>query len=274
MYTEANLVFDDDDYNIVKIRRDKSCSMAEVEFNGHSVLLGNTWDFHPRRYGHDLGGDFSSPTALALRIKDICAKREDPFCDIREFEAVWDDVGCGFRPDPAIITLMVCGTCRCGGSALAVHIDGDGGGLRLTESSIGIWNTTGTIEPGDIRYDEAVRIMKWESEEGYEPRRDGHKRYLDHLPEIKDIDELRREWLLDYNASPLSRLDIEWSSLQRLIQAGVGTCGELTRHTQRSMVRDLPGVGQATAMAVARAFGSKRLSWPTLREGLETALPA
>ena len=269
MYTEAN-----DDYNIVKIRRDKSCSMAEVEFNGHSVLLGNTWDFHPRCYGHDLGGDFSSPTALALRIKDICAKRENPFCDIREFEAVWDDVKCGFKPDPAVITLMVCGTCRCGGSALAVHIEGDAGGLRLTESGIGVWNTADTIEPGDTRYDEAVRIMKWESEEGYEPRRDGHKRYLDHLPEIKDIDELRREWLLDYNASPLSRLDIEWSSLQRLIQAGVGTCGELTRHTQRSMVRDLPGVGQATAMAVARAFGSKRLSWPTLREGLETALPA
>lgn len=50
--------------NRVVICKDDSCDMAEVLVNGHSVMMGNTWDFHPGCHGFNLP-DFQTPEDLA-----------------------------------------------------------------------------------------------------------------------------------------------------------------------------------------------------------------
>lgn len=161
-------------------------------------------------------------------------------------------------------TLMTCGYCPCGATAFSARIEGDGGGLRITNSSLGIWRDEETIEPGDPRYRDCLEAL--ESNRPYHPK--DVERYTKRLPQVPDIEAQEEAWLSAFDEAPLSRMGLEWGAYDRLSQAGVKTCGALARHTQASMKRDLPGVGNATAMAVARAFGRKRLSWSGVRDAL------
>lgn len=40
--------------NVVLIKTDRSCQMAEVSVNGKTIMLGNEWDFHNGCHGMDL----------------------------------------------------------------------------------------------------------------------------------------------------------------------------------------------------------------------------
>jgi hypothetical protein len=163
-------------------------------------------------------------------------------------------------------TLMHCGLCSCGASALGVHIAGEGGGFRLTSSSNSVWRNVESLPPGDPRYRECITLLK-----GYLDC-DHHKataqHYLDHTPEVDDLAALEERWVREWGDRPLVGLMArEWDGWTRLNQAGVKTCGQLARHTQASL-KKLPGVGEATSMAAARAFNYHRLSWKMLRESL------
>jgi hypothetical protein len=160
--------------------------------------------------------------------------------------------------------LMTCGYCPCGATAFSARIEGDGGGLRITDSSLGIWRDVEAIEPGDPRYRDCLNAL--ENNRDYHPK--AVRRYTGRLPQVTDLDAREKAWLSAFDEAPLSQLGLEWGAYCRLSQAGVKTCGAVARHTQASMKRDLPGVGMATAMEVARAFGRKRLSWSYVREAL------
>lgn len=54
--------------NIVKIRVDQSCEMAEVYLNDKLVMSGNFWDFHPDCNGVRQYGDFKGYSDLARAI--------------------------------------------------------------------------------------------------------------------------------------------------------------------------------------------------------------
>jgi hypothetical protein len=50
--------------NVITVRRDDGCAMAEVLVNGKVIMTGNTWDFHPGCHGFDLP-NFSTCEELA-----------------------------------------------------------------------------------------------------------------------------------------------------------------------------------------------------------------
>lgn len=55
--------------NIIEIKVDKSCEMAQVSLNGEIVMSGNFWDFHPGCHGIVKYGDFKGYSDLARSIK-------------------------------------------------------------------------------------------------------------------------------------------------------------------------------------------------------------
>ncbi len=62
--------------NIIILKEDFSCEMAEVDLNGENVFMGNFWDYHPGCYGHilskkyDWEGISGFVNALARYIQD------------------------------------------------------------------------------------------------------------------------------------------------------------------------------------------------------------
>lgn len=60
--------------NIIEIKVDKSCEMAQVSLNDKIVMSGNFWDFHPGCHGINEYGDFNGYSdlarAIALKVGD------------------------------------------------------------------------------------------------------------------------------------------------------------------------------------------------------------
>ena len=54
--------------NIIEIKVDKSCEIAQVSLNGEIVMSGNFWDFHPGCHGINEYGDFKGYSDLARSI--------------------------------------------------------------------------------------------------------------------------------------------------------------------------------------------------------------
>jgi len=163
-----------------------------------------------------------------------------------------------------VFELMVCNLCDCGQSALSVRTEGRCGGLRLTESSNSIWRTVETIEPGDPRYRRCIELL--ESEVKHGPHKGEARRYLDHLPKVDDLEAMEAEWMAEWRGLPLGNLHgLEWGAWDRLMEGGITTLGALADHTQKSLVKDVKGVGWATAMAVARAFSRNQIKWSEMR---------
>ena len=54
--------------NIIEIKVDKSCEMAQVSLNGKIIMCGNFWDFHPRCHGIYEYGDWNCYNGLANNI--------------------------------------------------------------------------------------------------------------------------------------------------------------------------------------------------------------
>ena len=43
-----------DEINVILLKEDSSCDMAEVELNGENIFTGNFWDYHPGCHGNIL----------------------------------------------------------------------------------------------------------------------------------------------------------------------------------------------------------------------------
>ena len=60
--------------NIVEVKVDKSCEMAEVYLNDKLIMMGNFWDFHPNCHGIYEYGEFKGYLDLgrmiALKVGD------------------------------------------------------------------------------------------------------------------------------------------------------------------------------------------------------------
>jgi len=75
------------DKNVILLRQDYSCEMAEVQLNGQQVFLGNYWDYHPGCHGNIMPAKYQWDgregfvNALTLYIKDrgkkVSVKRKE-----------------------------------------------------------------------------------------------------------------------------------------------------------------------------------------------------
>ncbi len=54
--------------NVVLVKIDDSCEMAEVSVNDQCVMMGNFWDFHPGCHGIKIS--FSDYESLATALSD------------------------------------------------------------------------------------------------------------------------------------------------------------------------------------------------------------
>jgi len=54
--------------NVILVKVDKSCDMAEVWLNDECIMDGNFWDFHPGCHGINEYGDFKGYSDLARAI--------------------------------------------------------------------------------------------------------------------------------------------------------------------------------------------------------------
>ena len=177
----------------------------------------------------------------------------------------------------AYFTLLKCGICDCTSSAFSVQIDGEGGGLRITDSSNSVWRTVDRIEPGDPRYRDCLAYLQC-SLEG--PHAAEAQRYLKALPKIteEELVTLEAKWIQTWAEQPLyaltsharyrmrSRVDRNHQAGERLQEAGIKTCGALLQVSRTQLVKENQGVGTETGWAIHNAFAAQRLSWDKMRQ--------
>jgi len=74
--------------NVIVLKEDFSCDMAEVELNGENVFTGNFWDYHPECQGnvmpekYNWNGRQGFVAALKLYVEDNGGEvtvREEPY---------------------------------------------------------------------------------------------------------------------------------------------------------------------------------------------------
>ena len=70
--------------NVILVKVDKSCDMAEVLLNGECIMDGNFWDFHPGCHGINEYGDFNSHYELAKKIGETLTKEGKEFTIVKE----------------------------------------------------------------------------------------------------------------------------------------------------------------------------------------------
>lgn len=70
--------------DVILVKVDKSCDMAEVLLNDECVMDGNFWDFHPGCHGINEYGDFNGHNDLAKKIGETLTKEGKEFTIVKE----------------------------------------------------------------------------------------------------------------------------------------------------------------------------------------------
>lgn len=149
-------------------------------------------------------------------------------------------------------TLCRCQLYRCGCTALMAVLGTSG--YRLTDSSCGIWQDIASIEPGDPRYDECVRLLREETSPAIaEP-------YLKHLGRAPTQAQ-RDAWRQQTRGFSVF---VFGSAVAARLQPHLGTLGEVSDNF--STLLTLPGVGRATRSKISNYFGRNRLRVEDLRQ--------